>query len=65
MASKRGPRSSDRLSADSPAFPLIPLAYIAWKSHCMYKENCKEIKLPNVYNMEAIMKLKPSKMKEN
>uniref|UniRef100_A0A0A9E4M7 Secreted protein n=1 Tax=Arundo donax TaxID=35708 RepID=A0A0A9E4M7_ARUDO len=26
IASKRGPRSSAKLSGDSPAFPLIPLA---------------------------------------
>lgn len=32
--SKSGPRSSAKLSGESPAFPWIPLAYIAWKSHC-------------------------------
>lgn len=32
--SKSGPRSSAKFSGDSPAFPLIPLAYITWKSHC-------------------------------
>ena len=39
IASKRGPRSSDKLSADIPAFPLRPIAKTVWKSHYHFKKN--------------------------
>lgn len=38
IASNRGPRSSPKFSGVSPALPWIPLAYIAWKSHCRDRE---------------------------
>lgn len=59
IASKSGPRSSAKLSGDKPAFPLIPLAYIAWKSHCT-KGNLNEIKTTwNNYGKTFIFSFNP------
>lgn len=38
MVSKSGPRSSAKLSGESPAIPFMPLAYTAWKSHYTINE---------------------------